>query len=132
MIGIDTNILVRYLTEDDEIQSSKAVNLIEKYAGINGSIFINNIIICQLVWVLERGYKYSKDQVIKALKSVLTTKEFSFEDHQILWISSTQYSDSSADFSDILIGHLNSKNGCNETYTFYQKASMLEMFSIIK
>ncbi|WP_231555820.1 PIN domain-containing protein [Rickettsia hoogstraalii] len=84
MIGIDTNILIRYLTGDYKVQSIKAIELIEKYSGKENSIFINNIVICELVWVLERGYKYSKEQIISVLKEIFSTVEFSFENQQVL------------------------------------------------
>lgn len=57
MIGIDTNILVRYLTQDDKVQSEQAAKLIDKCAGKSGTIFINNIVICELIGVLEIDYK---------------------------------------------------------------------------
>lgn len=132
MIGIDTNVLVRYLTEDDETQSVKAIELIDKYTGTNGAIFINNIVVCELIWVLERGYKYSKEEVITVLKSILTTVEFCFEDHKILWVSATEYAVSAGDFADILIGQLNSQNDCTQTFTFEKKASGLSMFTIME
>lgn len=132
MIGIDTNVLVRYLIEDDAIQSTKAIKLIDEYIGINEAIFINNIVVCELIWVLERGYKYSKDQVITVLKSILTTTEFCFEDHKILWISATEYVQSAAGFADILIGQLNAENDCSKTFTFDKKASSLSIFTIIE
>lgn len=59
MIAIDTNILVRYITQDDIEQAKTAESLLEQYNDKPQSIFINNIIICELVWVLERGYKYT-------------------------------------------------------------------------
>ena len=132
MIGIDTNVLVRYLTEDDEIQSTKAIKLIDEYTDAHEPIFINNIVVCELIWVLERGYKYSKDQVIIVLKSILTTVEFCFEDHKILWVSTTEYAGSAVNFADILIGQLNAENDCIETFTFDKKASGLSMFTIIE
>jgi predicted nucleic-acid-binding protein len=132
MIGIDTNVLVRYLTEDDEVQSTKAIKLIDEYTDANETIFINNIVVCELIWVLERGYKYSKDQVITVLKSILTTVGFCFEDHQILWVSATEYAGSAAGFADILIGQLNAENNCSKTFTFDQKASSLSMFTIME
>ncbi|HJD55763.1 MAG TPA: type II toxin-antitoxin system VapC family toxin [Rickettsia endosymbiont of Pyrocoelia pectoralis] len=129
MIGIDTNILVRYLTSDDKVQSIKATKLIERYFGQENSIFINNIVICELIWVLEKGYKYSKEQIISVLKEIFSTIEFSFENHQVLWLSVLEYENYKADFSDILIGKLNIFNGCSYTVTFDKAASELTMFN---
>ncbi|MCZ6886686.1 MAG: PIN domain-containing protein [Rickettsia endosymbiont of Ixodes persulcatus] len=101
MIGIDTNILIRYLTEDGKVQSIKAIELIEKYSGKENSIFINNIFICELVWVLEKGYKYSKEQIVLVLKEIFSTIEFSFENQQVLWLSVLEYENYKTDFFDI-------------------------------
>ncbi len=131
MIGIDTNILICYLTGDDKVQSIKAIELIEKYSGKENSIFINNIVICELVWVLERGYKYSKGQIISVLKEIFSTVEFSFENQQVLWLSVLEYENYKTDFSDILIGKLNIFNGCNYTVTFDKAASELTMFRLL-
>ena len=131
MIAIDTNVLVRYLTNDDEIQSYKASQLLSSQAGSNNSIFINNIVICELIWVLERGYKYSKQQVTSAIKEILATVEFSFENHKILWTSIIEYEKSKADFSDILIGKLNISKNCTCTFTFDIDASTLSTFTLI-
>ncbi|MGX6960588.1 MAG: PIN domain-containing protein [Rickettsia endosymbiont of Pentastiridius leporinus] len=128
MIGIDTNILIRYLTGDDEVRSIKATELIEKYSGQENSILINNIVICELILVLEKGYKYSKEQIISVLKEIFSTVEFSFENHQILWLSVLEYENYKTDFSDILIGKLNIFNGCNCTVTFDKAASELTTF----
>ena len=129
MIGIDTNILIHYLTGDDKVQSIKAIELIEKYSGKENSIFINNIVICELVWVLEKGYKYSKEQIILVLKEIFSTVEFSFKNQQVLWLSVLEYENYKTDFPDILIGKLNIFNGCNYTVTFDKVASELTIFN---
>ena len=132
MIGIDTNVLVRYLIEDDDAQCIRVQKLIEQYKGIKGALFINNAVVCETLWVCERGYKYSKQQVIALLKSMLSTVEFSFEDNQLLWLSATEYEHSSfADFPDVLIGLLNISRGCDHTVTFDKKASNLEAFILL-
>ena len=132
MIGIDTNVLARYLIEDDEKQTQKAVELIDKYSGDNAAIFINNIVICELVWVLKRGYNYPKPQLVKLLKEIITTIEFCVEDSKVLWESISEYENSSVDFSDILIGNFNVARGCIHSFTFDKKASNLESFSPIE
>ncbi len=132
MIGLDTNVLVRYLVEDDEGQHKKAVTLIDSYAGKKSSIFINNIVICELIWVLERAYHYQKTQLIPLLKDILATVEFSFEDHKILWMSMLEYETVGADFSDILISNLNITKSCTNSFTFDKKASNLQSFTIIE
>lgn len=125
MIGIDTNILVRYLTQDDIEQAKTAESLLDKYLTKPKSVFVNNIIICELIWILDRGYKYSKDQIIKVVRQILSTEEFAFENQNVLWLALEQFEKKRLDFSDALIGQLNKNKGCESTFTF-DKAALAE------
>jgi len=128
MIGIDTNILVRYLTQDDTEQAKAVEQLFNKYATAPQSVFINNIVLCELIWVLERGYKYSKEDITKVIKHILSTKEFNFENQELLWLSLNQYSQKKLDFSDALIGEINKSFGCTNTFTFDKAATTADNF----
>jgi predicted nucleic-acid-binding protein len=128
MIGIDTNILVRYLTQDDETQLIIASRIINQYENKPESIFISNIVLCELIWVLERGYKYNKKEIVNALQAILSTIEFAFEYHEILWLCLSDYEKFTADFSDILLGKVNKLHNCEYTVTFDSKAAALKGF----
>lgn len=130
MIGIDTNILVRYLTQDDIDQAQVVDQIFNTYATSSNSIFVNNIVICELIWVLERGYKYTKEIVTKAIKQILSTEEFAFENQDLLWLALNQYSQNKLDFSDALIGELNKASGCSKTLTFDQNAVKSSNFTL--
>jgi predicted nucleic-acid-binding protein len=118
MIGLDTNLLVRFITLDDEIQSKKAKNLILKYNGITNSFFVNNIILCELIWVLKKGYKYDKKQLVKVLEMLIATKEIAFENRNLISQANNHYQKGKADFSDYLTCEINNKMGCKNTYSF--------------
>ena len=79
MIAIDTNILVRYITQDDLQQAEATENLLATYNNKPQSIFINNIVLCEFVWVLEKGYKYTQQQISSTIRIILSTEEFAFE-----------------------------------------------------
>ncbi len=130
IIGIDTNILVRYLTQDDSEQSQIIEQVFHYFASSPSSIFINNIVVCELIWVLERGYKYSREQIGRTIKQILSTEEFSFENQELLWLALNQYSHNQLDFSDALIGELNKARGCIKTLTFDQAAIKAKNFSL--
>lgn len=132
MIGIDTNILVRYLTQDEPEQAKIVENIFNKYATTSQSVFINNIVICELIWVLERGYKYGKESIIEVIKLILSTKEFCFENQKLLWSALSQYSQKKLDFSDALIGEINKNSGCVNTLTFDKEAMMFDNFIMAK
>lgn len=131
MIGIDTNLLVSYLTLDNKEQSKLAEAIIENYATEPCSIFINNIVICELIWVLSRGYKYKKDEIISVLKNILRAVEFKFENCQILWEALDDYEKKDLDFSDALIAKTNESHKCIKTFTFDQKASLNNHFELL-
>ena len=130
MIGIDTNILFRYFTQDNLEQAQIVEQLIDSYATSFNSLFVNNIVMCELVWVLERGYKYSKEEVSKVIKQMLSTEEFAFENQELLWLALSQYNQNKLDFSDALIGELNKKFGCSETLTFDRAAIKANNFKL--
>lgn len=132
MIGIDTNILIRYLTQDDKVQASLAGQIIDKYASQPQSIFINNIVICEIVWVLARGYKYKKEQITSVFRQILSTSEFAFEKQSILWEALEEYEQKNLDFSDALIAKLNQSYDCNHTFTFDNSASQSSGFELLK
>lgn len=131
MIGIDTNILIRYLTQDHEQQAKTASDLLSLYNRKKGSIFLNNIVICELIWVLERGYKYSNKQITSTIRHILSIEEFNFEHANILWLSLKEYEDSKLDYSDIFIGKLNNITyRCNTTFSFDKNASTMKEFTL--
>ena len=132
MIGIDTNILVRYLTKDNTEQAIAASNLLEQYSGDESSVYINNIVLCEVIWVLESGYKYPKNQITNAIKLILQTPEFAFDNHAFIVKVLYQYEQShGADFSDILISFTNKNIGCSTTYSFDKKSIKSSYFEAI-
>lgn len=130
MIGVDTNILVRYFTQDDPEQAQIVEKIIENYGSSPNSLFINNIVMCELVWVLERGYKYSKEQVGVVINQMLSTEEFVFEKQELLWLALNEYVQNNSDYSDALIGLINKSSGCKETLTFDQVAAKTDNFKL--
>jgi predicted nucleic-acid-binding protein len=118
MIGLDTNVLVRYLTQDDPVQAPKATQVIE--AGVEqGEVFyITSIVLFELVWVLEDAYGYSRGDIQAVLDRILRTAQCRFDNKEQLWLALQDYQTGKADFSDYLIGRLGTQAGCAETVTF--------------
>lgn len=128
MIAIDTNILVRYITQDDDAQSKAAENLLAKYSNKFQSIFINNIVMCELVLVLEKGYSYNQEQIASTIRIILSTEEFAFEHHNVLWLTLEDYELKKIDFSDSLISKLNQHLGFRQTFSFDKTAIKYNLF----
>jgi len=122
MIGLDTNILVRYLAQDDAKQSAIVTKLIENDYDKEDFCFINHIVLCELVWVLQRAYKIEKVQIIEIIEQLLHTSQFKCQSPDIIWKALKNYKKGSADFADYLTGAINDENGCEFTLSFDKKA----------
>lgn len=80
MIGIDSNVLVRYITQDDRQQSLRANKLIEKELTSDNFGLISKIVLCELCWVLSYAYRYSREQIADVIQQILITQELVIED----------------------------------------------------
>ena len=76
MIGLDTNVLARYLTEDDMVQARKAAACIHTAVARGDRCFISAIVLCELSWVLRSAYKVSKPDLLLTLDRLLSTTQF--------------------------------------------------------
>lgn len=131
MKGLDTNILVRYFVQDDPEQGEKVTQFIEKTVAEGETCFINNVVLCELVWVLESAYGYSKAEITDLLEKVLKTSLFNFENKDTVWWSLREYKKSKADFSDCLISRQNKTYGCGETVSFDKGVKGVEGFVVL-
>ncbi len=118
MTGFDTNVLVRYLVRDDADQAAVVSRLIADAAESGVSVYLNKVVICETVWVLESAYEYPKDEIADALEKLLLTQQFDFEGRDRVWRSLRRYREGKADFADYLIGETNHAHGCDQTTTF--------------
>jgi len=118
MKGLDTNVLVRYLVKDDKRQAEKASDAVKKITSSGGSCFINHIVLCELVWVLESAYGYPKEEIVNVIEKILITKQFEIESKDIVRQALHDYRSGSGDFADYLIGRANHASGCDITLTF--------------
>lgn len=125
MIGIDTNLLVRHLMADDEKQARLARTLFSRECSAESPGWINRIVLCELVWVLERAYGCSRDDVANALEALVQTAEFRVEDVSAVWQALGAYRRGTADFADALLARINTGRGCEATVTLDRKASRL-------
>ena len=132
MLGLDTNILVRYLVKDDRHQAEKAIDYISKAAEKGEPCFINCIVLCELVWVLESAYECSKLEIAGVLDKIITTKQFEVESKDVVRQAVQDYKYGKGDFADYIIGRLNHLNGCIETATFDQSLKSARYFNVIK
>lgn len=118
MIGLDTNVLVRYLTQDDPEQSTRANRIIEAQCTRHAPGRVALVVLCELVWVLRGAYRYDKSQVVEVLEQILATVELVVENEDIASRALSAYRSGSADFADYAIAYGNDAAGCEVTYSF--------------
>jgi predicted nucleic-acid-binding protein len=129
MIGLDTNVLIRYLIKDDKAQFSKAEKLIEEALRKKQTLHLCLVVLCEVVWVLKYHYELSKEEICDFLGMLLHAEHIELENREIALNSFKEYQHSQADFADCIIGHTNRKEGCETTYTFDAAAAKLAQFS---
>ena len=121
MIGLDTNVLVRYITQDDKKQAEQATRLIEEQCTKRSPGRIAQLVLCELVWVLHRAYGYSKAEVVGVLDQIMITAELSVENDDLARKALEAYRNGPADYSDYLLALGNKQAGCETTYSFDAK-----------
>ncbi|MFU8839075.1 MAG: PIN domain-containing protein [Thiohalomonadaceae bacterium] len=121
MIGLDTNILVRYITQDDADQAMLANHLIAGHCSKDTPCRISQIVLCELVWVLAGPYAYSKAQILAVLDQLLITAELDVENEALAWQALQAWRAGPADYADYLIVLSNQAAGCVYTYSFDSK-----------
>ncbi|MXY26198.1 MAG: type II toxin-antitoxin system VapC family toxin [Acidobacteria bacterium] len=131
MVGLDTNVLARYIVQDDPSQSAAATRLIEEHCTVEVPGYVSVTVLVELVWVLTRAYGYEKPVVIEVIRQVLRTAELVVEDHHIIWAALREFAPGTADFADYLIAHRNHARGCARTCTFDRRAARGRYFALV-
>lgn len=124
MIGLDTNVVIRFLIQDDPVQCKKANQFIEKQIATGETFWICQVTLCEVFWVLEKCYKLGKKELVNVLSSLLQTRQIQIEHDVLAWQALRDYEKSSkVGFPDCLIGKLNAYHECTYTYTFDKDAA---------
>ena len=130
MIGLDSNILVRYLTQDDPIQSPKATEIIERRITEENPGFISIVAMVEIVWVLERAYGLATQEIVRAIERVLQTGVLVVENEQEVFAAMIAAKEGRGSFADAVIAALGARMGCSCTLTFNRKALRLPGFQL--
>ena len=128
MLGIDTNVLVRFLVRDDQTQFEKARKLLKHEISSGRRVFINQLVLLETEWVLRSRYGLAKTQMLETISGLLDAPDVQLEDEPAVEEAVFVWRDANADFADCLIGARNRRLGCNATATFDTKALKLPGF----
>ena len=128
MLGLDTNVLVRYLVRDDPQQFEKARRLIKRESDRNAPVLVSLLVLLETEWVLRSRYDLSKPEILSALSALLEVTDLAIEDEPSVEHALYSWKDSAADFADCLIAARHHRLGCEATVTFDAKALKLPGF----
>jgi predicted nucleic-acid-binding protein len=128
MLGIDTNVLVRYLVRDDQLQYEKARRLINREVSKGEPVMVSLLVLLETEWVLRSRYELAKAEILAAVSALLDAADLLFEDEPSVERAVYSWKDSAAEFADCLIEARHLRLGCAATATFDGKALKLAGF----
>lgn len=132
MIGLDTNVIIRYLAQDDVRQAATATRLIEGSLTSEERGFISVVTLAEIVWVMSSNYRATRGAVADIVEGLLTAPQLMLERADVVWRALKAYRDSKADFSDAVIVELGSDAGCSKTVTFDRQAAAHPGFEALR
>ncbi|WDN88240.1 hypothetical protein BuS5_01208 [Desulfosarcina sp. BuS5] len=132
MKGIDTNILIRFLIGDDELQAKKVYNIFKKAESEKNELFVPLLVIIELIWVLESVYEIHRTEILESISELTLMPILKFEYQSTLQQFTHSAQGNRYDLSDLLIAHSAKTQGCESIITFDKKASKFNLFELAK
>lgn len=117
MIGLDTNVLVRYLAQDDTKQTAAVTRLFESLSTASPA-FVSQVVLVETVWVLQSHYATDASQVAQVVETLLRTEVIQVERADVVWQALRRFRQGQGDFPDALVVELARAAGCKQTYSF--------------
>jgi len=128
VIGLDTNLLLRSILDDDREQFLRATKYIAAHCSAAEPGFVNRIVVCELAWTLERSYRISRETIADAMAGLLASVDLTIEDAEEIRGLLPAYRAGTVGFVDLLLARLNLRQGCSATAAFDRKAARIEGF----
>lgn len=127
MKALDTNILVRFLTGDDDSQAHQVYKIFKKAESQKTQLFVPILVVLEMIWVLESVFEISRKEILDTLADLLLMPVLKFEQRQVLQQLIHSAQENKVDLSDLLIAHSAGINGCDAMLTFDKKASKFKL-----
>ena len=128
MRGLDTNVIVRYVTQDDRRQSQRANTVFAAAAASGEKLFVNAIVLCEFVWVLRSAYGEPRERIVPVLAGLLETPEVVVEDADLARRSLSDWQSGHGDFAESFIARRNLRAGCQTTVSFDKASTKSALF----
>jgi len=118
MVGLDTNVIVRYIAQDDPVQSAAATQIFEDIITDENHGFISSIAMCETIWVLSRAYGQPREKLVQVIDALLKADNLELEHRDLVWNAMDDFRTGKADFSDYLIARIGKAQGASTTLSF--------------
>ena len=132
MIGIDTNVLVRYITQDDPAQAALARRFVEKTISPERPGHVSLVVLAEMVWVLRTRYSASRGEIADAVEELLADPRLCLQEEDAVWRAVDEYELESVDFADALIAAIDREQGCTHTVTFDKAALRIAGMTLLQ
>jgi predicted nucleic-acid-binding protein len=123
VIGIDTNVLVRYILEDDPVWSAPAQRFIDNDCTMDRPGHVNLVVLVELVWVLNQTPGWGKDEICTVISELLLADNLVVENQVLVSSALEAFRQGGADFPDFIIAALNQAAGAATTVTIDKDAA---------
>ena len=127
MIGVDTNILIRYIAQDDMTHSRRATKFIENECSADTPGYVGIVVLVEVVWVSESVYGATRRDVAEIVRRLLGIKQLVVQNAEIVWQALHSFESSNADFADCLVMRAAESEGCERVMTFDKQAALAGM-----
>ena len=131
MIALDTNVLVRLVTRDDEAQARRAKAVFDTHSGENGGLFVSDIVLVELCWTLARSYELSRADIARTVRALLNNASIALESPAAVKSALAYFEAGSADFPDCLIVAKAGQVGCSHTLSFDKRMGLLPSVQLL-
>jgi predicted nucleic-acid-binding protein len=118
VIGLDTNVLVRFLVDDDDEQVPRARGLVRRAAGRGDRLYVGDVVLCETAWVLERAYGFGRRDIAWAIRQLLSSRQLAFRDTELLARALQAFEKGRGGFPDYVIREHALAAGCEAVATF--------------
>lgn len=132
MFGLDTNVLVRFLLRDDQLQAEQANKAIENALAEGTPVVVSLLTIMETEWVLRSCARLEKKVLIRTFRMLLESRDIQIEQDEVLEESLYLYETNKADFADSLMAAKYSRLGCASMLTFDLNASKLPGVTLLR
>ena len=131
MRGVDTNVLVRFLTRDDAEQTRRVDSFLARLERAGESAYVSAVVLCELAWVLRSLYGLGREEIHGALEALLEAERLEIEDRSIAHHAVALYGAGKGDFADYMIGLRNRQAGCQDTLTLDRRLGQSDLFTLL-